>query len=62
MPTFIAYKKGEPIKTVTGAKPAELKVSNAPATSVLCKRAQADASSIILGEQAAVEACAAVAN
>lgn len=27
MPTFIAYKKGEPIKTVTGAKPAELKVS-----------------------------------
>lgn len=30
MPTFIAYKKGEPIKTVTGAKPAELKVSTAP--------------------------------
>lgn len=26
MPTFIAYSKGKDIKTVTGAKPAELKV------------------------------------
>ena len=28
MPTFIAYHKGETLKTVTGAKPAELKVRN----------------------------------
>jgi hypothetical protein len=27
MPTFIAYKAGQPLATVTGAKPAELKVS-----------------------------------
>lgn len=27
MPTFIGYKKGEVLATVTGAKPAELTVS-----------------------------------
>jgi hypothetical protein len=29
MPTFIAYKKGEKIETVTGAVPAKITVSHA---------------------------------
>lgn len=32
MPTFIAYKKGEKIETVTGAVPAKITVSLAAAT------------------------------